>query len=109
MYCAKRLLAENLKDGKYKIVKEGIIFNTTICYLSIEKGVWMFTNQSGTHQILPVLKFENAITLTIENGAYTHIAKTALSLWTVRDEVEQKRIINMCEQLVINNVVKIDD
>lgn len=108
MFCAKRLLAENLRDGKYKIVKEGLMFDTTICYLSIKNGLWLFTNKSDTHQILPVLSFENAIALTIENGVYSHIAKTAMSLWTVRNENDQKEIIDMCEKLVLCNVIKTD-
>ena len=96
------LIIENKDD----IIKGDV--DTTICYLSIKNGLWLFTNKSDTHQILPVLSFENAIALTIENGVYSHIAKTAMSLWTVRNENDQKEIIDMCEKLVLCNVIKTD-
>lgn len=109
MISAKRLLAENLRNGKYKIVKERrYLPDTVICYLNVEDGEYLFTSHSGHQQILPVPKFKHGISISVEDGNYTLVAKTALSLWPVREESEQLAIIKMVEDLVINNVIQVD-
>lgn len=109
MISAKNLLARNLKDGKYRIVKENRWFSKVICYLDVDKGMFLFTNKSGSHQMLPPMEFKNAIHITIKNGFYDFISKSALSMWPVLDEKEQHRIINFIEDLVLNHVIFIDD
>jgi len=102
---AQNLLARNLASGKYKIVKEGKRLSKTICYLSVDNNCYLFTNESGSHQMLPIMEFKYAISVIVENGYYALIAKSALSMWAVRDREEQKQIINMIEDLVLNHIV----
>ena len=79
-----------------------------ICHLKVEDGEYWLTNKRDEHTTLPVQEFPTAYYISIENNSYKWVGETALSMWLKHNENDRNRIIDIVENLILGNVVRID-
>lgn len=104
MICAQNLLSRNLKDGKYKIMKDEKVF----CYLTVDSGLFMLTSHLDSHQALPRLpktELQDALAVIVRDGEYNSFHRTAMSMHMIFDKKQQEEITSRIEDLILNHVI----